>query len=84
MKTGRNTVEILTAAALPYLLTTAKDIQWEKVSVSRMQNLRTTMFGNTLTTNDKYFLLGIGNLLQNLQMQLSEKEKTFSDFLFAF
>ena len=39
MVTGRNTVEILTAAPWPYLLITVQAIQSEKVSVSDMQNL---------------------------------------------
>ena len=42
------------------------------------------LFGNTFTANDKYFLLSRGNLLQDFQMQLSRKEKTFSEFLSVF
>ena len=39
---------------------------------------------NTLTVNDKHFLLNRKNLKQPIQMQLSEKQKNFSEFFFAF
>ena len=39
---------------------------------------------DTLTADDKYALLNRGNLTQPIHMQLSQKEKTFSEFLFAF
>ena len=39
-------------------------------------------FVNTLTADDKYFLLSRDNLTQPIQMQLSQKEKKlFSIFL---
>ena len=41
-------------------------------------------FVNTLSVNDKYYLLNTANLTQQIQMELSEKRKTFSEFLFAF
>ena len=41
-------------------------------------------FVNTLTVDDKYSLLNRDNLLQHHQMQLSPKEKNFSDFFFNF
>ena len=43
-----------------------------------------TPFVKTLTVNDKYSLLNRDNLTQQIQMQLSEKQKTFSEFFFAF
>ena len=43
-----------------------------------------TPFFNKLTVNDKYYLLNRENLTQEIQMQLSEKQKTFSQFFFAF
>ena len=43
-----------------------------------------SLFVNTLTVNDKYYLLNRDNLTQQIQMQLSEKQKTFSEFFFAF
>ena len=42
------------------------------------------LFFNKLTVNDKYYLLNRENLTQEIQMQLSEKQKTFSQFFFAF
>ena len=39
---------------------------------------------NTLTVNDKHFLLNRKNLKQPIQMQLSEKRKNFSELFFAF
>ena len=40
------------------------------------------LFVHTLTVNDKHYLLNRGNLTQPIQMQLSEKQKTFSQFFF--
>ena len=37
---------------------------------------------NTLTVNDKHYLHNRDNLTQQIQMQLSEKEKTFSELFF--
>ena len=42
------------------------------------------LFVNTLTVNDKHYQLNRGNLTQPIQMQLSEQQKTFSEFFFAF
>ena len=42
------------------------------------------LFFNTLTVDDKHYLLNRDNLTQPIQMQLSKKEKTFSEFFFAF
>ena len=42
------------------------------------------LFVNTLTVNDEHYLLNRDNLKQQIQMQLSEKQKTFSEFFFAF
>ena len=41
-------------------------------------------FVNTLAVNDKHYLLNRDNLTQPIQMQLSQKQKTFSEFFFAF
>ena len=41
-------------------------------------------FVNTLSEDDKYCLLYKDNLLQPLQILLSQKEKTFSEFFFRF
>ena len=37
---------------------------------------------NTLTVNDKHYLHNRDNLTQQIHMQLSEKEKTFSELFF--
>ena len=37
-----------------------------------------------MTVNDKHYLLNRENLAQRIQMQLSEKQKTFLEFFFAF
>ena len=42
------------------------------------------LFFNILAVNDKLYLLNRDNLTQPIQMQLSEKQKTFSQFFFAF
>ena len=42
------------------------------------------LFVKTLTVNDKHYLLNRDNLTQPIQMQLSEKQKNFCQFLFAF
>ena len=42
------------------------------------------LFVNTLTVNDKHYLLNRDNLTQPIQMQLSQKQKTVSNFFFAF
>ena len=41
-------------------------------------------FVNTLTDDDKYCLLYRDNLTQPIQILLSQKQKTFSQFLSAF
>ena len=42
------------------------------------------LFVNTLTVNDKHYLLNRDNLTHPIQIQLSQKLKTFSQFRFAF
>ena len=56
-------------------------LHW-KNSLSVIHNILTP-FVNTLTVNDKYYLLNRENLTQETHMQLSPKEKTFLEFLFA-
>ena len=79
---GRKTVAMSIAEALQYLLITVKLVSLEKVSFSDKKILR--LFFNTLTVNDKHYLLNRENLRQSIQMQLSEKLKTFSQFFFFF
>ena len=42
------------------------------------------LFVNTLTADDKYSLLNRDNLTQPIQILLSQKQKTFSQFFSAF
>ena len=42
------------------------------------------MFVNTLTADDKYFLLNRDNLTPPIRMQLSQKETAFSQFFLTF
>ena len=42
------------------------------------------LFVNTLTVDDKHYLLNRDNLAQPIQMQLSQKQKILSEFFFAF
>ena len=42
------------------------------------------LFVNTLTVHDKHYLLNRDNLTQPIAILLSQKEKTFSEFFFAF
>ena len=41
-------------------------------------------FLNTLTANDKYSLISKDKWMQTIQMHLSKKQKTFSEFFSAF
>ena len=42
------------------------------------------LFVYTLTVNDKHYLLNSDNLTQPIQIQLSQKQKIFSELFFAF
>ena len=42
------------------------------------------MFVNTLTVNDKHYQLNRDNLTEPIQIQLSQEQKIFSQFFFAF
>ena len=42
------------------------------------------LFVNILTVDDKHYLLNRDKLTQPIQEQLSQKEKNFSEFFFAF
>ena len=42
------------------------------------------LFVNTLTADDKYSLVTRENSMQAIQMRLSEKQNSFSEFLCAF
>ena len=42
------------------------------------------LFVNTLTVDDKHYMLNRDNLTQPIQIQLSQKQKTLSQFFYAF
>ena len=42
------------------------------------------MFVNTLTVDEKHYLLTRDNLTQTIQIQLSQKQKTFFKFFLGF
>ena len=42
------------------------------------------LFVITLITDDKHYLLNRENLAQQIQMKLSQKQKNFSELVFAF
>ena len=46
------------------------------------QDLR--LFVKTLTLDDKHYLFNRDNLAQPIQIQLSQKQKTFSEFFVPF
>ena len=65
---------------LQYLLVTVKVVALEKSLLVIHKVLR--LFVNTLAVNDKHYLLNRDNLSQPIQMQLFQKEKSFSEFFF--
>ena len=80
---GRNTVAISIAGPLQYLLMTLKVVALEKVSFLVIHKIL-RLFVDTLAVNDKHYLLKRDNLKQPIQMQLSEKQNTFSEFFLHF
>ena len=57
-------------------------VRWKKSLLVIDKNLG--LFVNTLTVDDKHYMLNRENLTQPIQVQLSLKEKTFSQFFIAF
>ena len=57
-------------------------VPWKKSLLVMHQILG--LFVNTLTLDDKHYMLNRDNLTQPIQIQLSLKQKTFSQFFFAF
>ena len=76
---GWETVAIQTTASLPYLLITVKVIALEKVSLVICKIER--LFFNALTAYNKRYLPYRDNLTESIQMQLSQKQKNFLNFL---
>ena len=59
-----------------------KQLNWKKYLLVIFKLLR--MFVNILTAEEKYSLLNRDNLKQPIHMQLSQKEKTCSEFVSQF
>ena len=59
---------------------TYKDIQFEKVTLSDIQNVMTV---NSFTADDKYLPLNRDNFTQPIWIILSQKRKTCSEFFSA-
>ena len=55
---------------------------WKKSLLVIEKFLR--LFVNTLPADEKHYLLNGDNLTEPIQIQLSQKQKTFSEFFFAF
>ena len=56
-------------------------LSWKHSLLRTWKTLR--LFVNTLTGDDKYSVLSRDNLMQQNQMHLSQKQKTFSKFFFC-
>ena len=57
-------------------------MHWQKSLLAIDKFLR--LFVNTLPADDMHYLLNRDNLAQPIHMHLSQKQKTFSQFPFAF
>ena len=57
-------------------MVTGNEIAFEKVSLVDMQILG--LLVNTFTTDEKYLVLNRKNLTMSIEMELSQKKKTFS------
>ena len=57
-------------------------MSWKKSLLVTCKIFR--LFVNTLTVDDKYSLFNRDNLTQPIQMHLSQKEKTFSEYTSKF
>ena len=70
------------AVPLHYLLNPVKTVRVKELYRPICKILG--LFVNPLTADDMYSPLNKGNLLQHFQMELSQKQKNFSDFFFFF
>ena len=69
-------------APFQYLLITVRVVALKKSLLVIHKFLR--LFLNTMTVNDKHYLLDRDNLTEPIQMQLSQKQKIFAQFFFNF
>ena len=80
---GRNTSGIWIRAPVQYILITVKVVPLEKVSLLVIHKIL-RCFVNTLTVDEKHYLLTRDNLTETIQIQLSQKQKNFFEFFLAF
>ena len=59
-----------------------KAIGLGKISLTDMKSPKTVF--NALTARDKHSFRNRDNLMQPIQMRVSQKQETFSEFFFAF
>ena len=72
-------------APLQKLLMTLNVVPFQKISFSHLVIHKILIvFVNTLRVNGKHYLLNRDNLTQPIQMKLSQKQKNFAQFFFAF
>ena len=57
-------------------------MHWKKSLLVIHQILR--LFANTLTVDEKHYLLNRDNLMEPINMELSKKQKTFSELFFVY
>ena len=61
---------------------TVKVVALENVSLVIHKVLK--IFVNTLTVDEKHYLVNRDNLTEPIEVELSQKQETFSEFSFAF
>ena len=66
---------------LQYLIIIVKVVALEKSLLVINKILR--LFVNTLTADDNHYLLNRDNLMQQIKMELSQKQKNFSEFILS-
>ena len=69
-------------ALLPAPVITVKVIELQKSLLDTWKFFRP--FLNTLTADDKYFLISRDNWMQTIEIQLSQKQNIFSQFFLRF
>ena len=84
----RNTLTIKTTAPLHYFLITVKVITLEKKCDTQnhflvIYKIR-KLFVNTLSADDRHYVLNRHHLTPPIHMQLSQKLKVFPEFFFSF
>ena len=77
-----NSLKTCTTAFPSYCFVTLSKIDMENIRLSVSEVLR--VFVNKLSTNNTYFLCNRKSLPEPIQLQLSKKQKKFSEFFAAY